>query len=41
MNAGIERVVNSENLDARIMENGALDRKTWALEAFSGKMVFS
>jgi hypothetical protein len=32
---------NSENLGARITENGALDRKIWALEAFRGKTVFS
>jgi hypothetical protein len=32
---------NSENLGVRITENGALDRKIWALEAFRGKMVFS
>jgi hypothetical protein len=31
---------NSKNLGARIMENGALDQKIWALEAFGGKMVF-
>jgi hypothetical protein len=41
MNAIIERVVNSENLGARITENGALDQKMWAIEAFRGKMVFS
>jgi hypothetical protein len=29
MNARIERVMNSENLGARIMENGALDQKMW------------
>jgi hypothetical protein len=33
--------VNSENLGARIMRNGALDKKIWALEAFKGKTVFS
>jgi hypothetical protein len=32
---------NSENLGARITENGALDREIWALEAFRGKMIFS
>jgi hypothetical protein len=40
MNAWIEIVMNSENLGARIRENGALDQKIWALEAFRGKMVF-
>jgi hypothetical protein len=43
MNERIERVVNSENLCARITENRALDQKIWALgalEAFRGKMVF-
>jgi hypothetical protein len=40
-NARIERAVNSENLGARIMRNGALDKKIWALEAFKGKTVFS
>jgi hypothetical protein len=34
MNARIERKMNSENLGARIMENGAL-------EAYRGKTVFS
>jgi hypothetical protein len=33
--------MNSENLGARNMENGALDTKIWALEAFKGKTVFS
>jgi hypothetical protein len=32
--------MNSENLGVRIRENGALDQKIWALEAFRGKMVF-
>jgi hypothetical protein len=32
---------NFENLGARIMTNGALDRKICALEAFKGKTVFS
>jgi hypothetical protein len=32
--------MNSENLGARITENGALDQKRWALEAFRGKVVF-
>jgi hypothetical protein len=41
MNARIERMMNSENLGARIMWNGALDRKMWALEAFKGRTVFS
>jgi hypothetical protein len=40
MNARIERAVNSENLGARITENGALDQKIWALEAFRGKRSF-
>jgi hypothetical protein len=39
MNAIIERSVNSENLGARITENGALDQKIWALEVLKGKMV--
>jgi hypothetical protein len=30
-----------KNLGTRITENGALDQKIWALEAFRGKMVFS
>jgi hypothetical protein len=29
-----------ENLGARIIENGALDEKIWALEAFRGKQSF-
>jgi hypothetical protein len=33
MNARIERAMNSENLGARIMGNGALDQKILALEA--------
>jgi hypothetical protein len=32
--------MNSENLGARIMENGAWNQKIWALEAFRGKTVF-
>jgi hypothetical protein len=32
--------MNSGNLGARIMENGAWNQKIWALEAFRGKMVF-
>jgi hypothetical protein len=32
--------MNSENLGTRIMENGALDQKIWALKAFRGKTVF-
>jgi hypothetical protein len=40
MNARIERMMNSENLGARITENGALDGKIWALEALKGKTVF-
>jgi hypothetical protein len=31
---------NSMNFGARITENGALDRKIWALEYFKGKTVF-
>jgi hypothetical protein len=31
---------NSMNFSARITENGALDRKIWALEYFKGKTVF-
>jgi hypothetical protein len=38
--AGMESMMSSENLDARITENGALDRKMLALEALKGKMVF-
>jgi hypothetical protein len=34
-------MMNSENLGTRITENGALDRKIWALEALKGKIVFS
>jgi hypothetical protein len=34
-------VMNSENFDVRIMWNGALDKKIWALEACRGKTVFS
>jgi hypothetical protein len=33
-------MMNSENLGARGMKNGALDRKIWALEAFNGKTIF-
>jgi hypothetical protein len=33
--------MNCKNLGTRIMENGALDRKIWALEVFKGKTVFS
>jgi hypothetical protein len=32
--------MNSENFGARIMKNGALDRKIWFFEALVGKMVF-
>jgi hypothetical protein len=39
MNARIQRVVNYENLGTRITENGALDNKICALEAFRGKPV--
>jgi hypothetical protein len=41
MNARMERTMNSDNLGARIMGNGALDQKIWALEAFRGKTAFS
>jgi hypothetical protein len=40
MNARIERAMDSENLGVRIMRNGALDQKIWALEAFGGKTIF-
>jgi hypothetical protein len=40
MNAGIERMMNSENLGTRITENRTLDRKIWALEALKSKIVF-
>jgi hypothetical protein len=36
----MERAMNSESLDARITENGALDKKIWAFEVL-GKTVFS
>jgi hypothetical protein len=39
MNARIERAMNSENLGARTMQNGALDQKISGLEALKGKMV--
>jgi hypothetical protein len=39
MNTRMERVMNSNNLGARIMENGALDKKIWALEAFKVKTI--
>jgi hypothetical protein len=32
--------MNSVNVGARIMRNGDLDQKIWAMEAFRGKMVF-
>jgi hypothetical protein len=41
MNARIERVMNSENLGAKIMGNGGLDQKIWALIVLKGKMVIS
>jgi hypothetical protein len=41
MNTRIERVMNSKNLGARIMQNGDLDQKIWALGACRGKMVIS
>jgi hypothetical protein len=39
MSTGMERAMNSEKLGARIMENGAMDQKIWALEVMWGKMV--
>jgi hypothetical protein len=39
MNALIEGAINSENLGARIAENGAWNQKIWALEVFRGKMA--
>jgi hypothetical protein len=33
--------MNADNLDARIMRNGALDQKIWALETYRGKTDFS
>jgi hypothetical protein len=41
MNARTERAVNFENLDARIVENRALDQKIWAYEVLGGKVVIS
>jgi hypothetical protein len=41
MNVRIERVMNFESLDAKIMPNRALDQKICVLKAFRGKMVFS
>jgi hypothetical protein len=41
MNARIEKLMKSENLGPRIMRNGTLDQKIWALEVFKGKTVFS
>jgi hypothetical protein len=40
MNARIKRAMNSKKLGARIMRNGALDQKIWALEAFREKQYF-
>jgi hypothetical protein len=40
MNAWMKRATNSENLGARIMWNGVLNEKIWALEAWRAKMVF-
>jgi hypothetical protein len=40
VNAWIESARNFENLGARIIQNGALDQKIWALEAYRGKTVF-
>jgi hypothetical protein len=33
--------MNSENLGARITENGAWNQKIWSLETFRGKTDFS
>jgi hypothetical protein len=33
-------MMNSKNLGVKIMENGALDRNIWGLEALKGKIVF-
>jgi hypothetical protein len=41
MNAGMERVMNSKNLGARIMGNRVLDQKIWDFEVLGGKTVFS
>jgi hypothetical protein len=41
MNTRIKREVNSKNMGIRIMQNGALDQKIWALEALKGKIVNS
>jgi hypothetical protein len=40
MNARIERVMNSENLGARIMWNGALDQKIWLWKLSRVKWYF-
>jgi hypothetical protein len=40
MNAGMERAMNSKNLGARIAENGALDKKTWAFEVLGENGLF-
>jgi hypothetical protein len=32
--------MNSENLASRMMQDGALDEKIWALEYYRAKMVF-
>jgi hypothetical protein len=40
MNAGMQRAMNSKNLGARIAENGALDKKTWAFEVLGAKWPF-
>jgi hypothetical protein len=40
MNPRIERVMNSENLGARIVQNGALDQNIWALVASRAKRSF-
>jgi hypothetical protein len=40
MNAGMERVMNSKNLGARIMRNRVLDQKIWDFEVLGGKTVF-
>jgi hypothetical protein len=37
MNARMKRAMNSKNSGARIVENGALDRKIWAFEVLVAK----
>jgi hypothetical protein len=40
MNARMKRAMNSKNSGARIVENGALDRKIWAFEVLVAKWSF-